>query len=258
MSDVLIASSHADSLAVDAVVQHHAELTGALTARTRTLLAAAGRRDASGVHHATVDLVGWLERELVPHALAEEHALYPAARALTEGRLLVEGLLQEHRELVELAGEVAAASDALGAAAGARALLALFESHVTKENDQVLPLLAASPEVDLAGLLALMHDTLGRGEGQSHDGGHHTCGCGEDDAAEHPVLDAREIPHSIRHATIFGALESVAPGGGLVLVAPHDPLPLLDQAAQRFPGRFDTDNLERGPEAWRILFTWRR
>jgi len=66
------------------------------------------------------------------------------------------------------------------------------------------------------------------------------------------VLDARAVPHAIRHATIFGALDSLGSGGGLVLVAPHDPLPLLAQLEQRSPGVFSLDYLERGPEAWRI------
>ncbi|HEU4568674.1 MAG TPA: DUF2249 domain-containing protein [Marmoricola sp.] len=70
-----------------------------------------------------------------------------------------------------------------------------------------------------------------------------------------PELDARQVPHAIRHATIFGALDVVGPGGGLVLVAPHDPLPLLAQVEQRYSGAFDVSYLERGPEAWRLLLT---
>jgi uncharacterized protein (DUF2249 family) len=81
-----------------------------------------------------------------------------------------------------------------------------------------------------------------------------TCGCGETDPAGLPELDARAIPHAIRHAAIFGALDSVAPGSGLVLVAPHDPLGLLDQLQDRAPGAFDVAYVERGPEAWRLSF----
>jgi uncharacterized protein (DUF2249 family) len=74
------------------------------------------------------------------------------------------------------------------------------------------------------------------------------------DGPELPELDARTVPHAIRHATIFGALDAVRPGSGLVLVAPHDPLPLLQQVEQRAPGAFSVDYLERGPEAWRLRF----
>jgi uncharacterized protein (DUF2249 family) len=83
----------------------------------------------------------------------------------------------------------------------------------------------------------------------------HTCGCGEVDGPGYPELDARAIPHAIRHATIFGALDSIAGGGGLVRVAPHDPLPLLAQVAARYDGAFTAGYLERGPEAWRVVFT---
>ncbi len=81
-----------------------------------------------------------------------------------------------------------------------------------------------------------------------------TCGCGGHDDASLPVLDARVIPHAIRHATIFGALDSVGPGSGLVLLAPHDPVPLLAQVEQRWPGRFTLEYLERGPVDWRLAF----
>ncbi len=81
------------------------------------------------------------------------------------------------------------------------------------------------------------------------------CGCGhQDSAGALPELDARAIPHALRHATIFGALDSVVSGSGMVLVAPHDPLPLLALVEQRSPGLFTVDYLERGPEAWRVRF----
>ncbi|MEI2714975.1 MAG: DUF2249 domain-containing protein [Nocardioides sp.] len=82
----------------------------------------------------------------------------------------------------------------------------------------------------------------------------HTCACGESDPAGFPELDARIIPHAIRHATIFGALDSIALGHGLVLIAPHDPLPLLAQAEQRYGGAFEVSYVERGPEAWKVQF----
>ena len=44
------------------------------------------------------------------------------------------------------------------------------------------------------------------------------------------------------------------PRGGLVLIAPHDPLPLLAQIERRNPGLFTVDYLERGPATWRLQF----
>ena len=103
-----------------------------------------------------------------------------------------------------------------------------------------------------------MHELLGGSSesglaGHSHADGH-SCGCGEVDGPGYPELDARAIPHAIRHATIFGALDTVRPGGGLVLIAPHDPLPLLAQIERRTPGLFAVDYLERGPQDWRLQF----
>lgn len=77
-----------------------------------------------------------------------------------------------------------------------------------------------------------------------------TCACGDDHGE--PELDARAIPHAIRHATIFGALSAVPSGSAMVLVAPHDPLPLLAQIADREAGAIEVSYLEHGPEAWRL------
>jgi uncharacterized protein (DUF2249 family) len=77
------------------------------------------------------------------------------------------------------------------------------------------------------------------------------------DGPGYPELDARAIPHAIRHATIFGALDTVGSGGGLVLIAPHDPLPLLGQVEERYAGAFAVEYLARGPEAWRVTFSRR-
>ncbi|GAA4624935.1 DUF2249 domain-containing protein [Cellulomonas oligotrophica] len=81
-----------------------------------------------------------------------------------------------------------------------------------------------------------------------------TCGCGGHDEAD-PVLDVRTIPHAIRHAAVFGAFDAIAPGGSLVIVAPHAPLPLLAQLAERAP--VDVEHLVEGPEAWHVRVTRR-
>ncbi|QNN51439.1 DUF2249 domain-containing protein [Nocardioides mesophilus] len=269
MNDVVIASTEADAAAAAAVEQHHAQMAGALALRVETLVDAAARADEVNARAALADLTGWCEHELVPHALAEEQAMYPAARAKPEGRLLVDGMLAEHVVITGLVRDLTGAADPVRAAATARALQVIFDSHLAKENELVLPLLAAAPDVSVADLLGGMHELLGGHEhghehgaeqaqaGEPAGGCGGACGCGEVDGPGYPELDARGVPHAIRHATIFGALEAVAPGGGLVLVAPHDPVPLLAQVEQRSPGRFAVEYLERGPEAWRIAFVRR-
>jgi uncharacterized protein (DUF2249 family) len=251
---------------VEAVEAHHAQLAGALSLKVESLSAAARARREPEVREARDDLVAWCNAELVPHAVAEEGTLYRAAAERVEGRLLVDAMLAEHQVIIGLVNQLARSTDPVSAAETARALRVLFESHLAKENEQVLPLLAADPQVSLADLLSGMHELLGgaeHAEHAEHEGeptqpsqeggcGGHQCACGEVDGPGLPELDARMIPHPIRHATVFGALDSVAPGSGLVLVASHDPLPLLGQLESREPGAFRVEYLERGPETWRL------
>jgi uncharacterized protein (DUF2249 family)/iron-sulfur cluster repair protein YtfE (RIC family) len=262
MSTIVVAHSAADAQAVEAVKSHHAQLAGALAVQVEALLEAAARGDLPAAGAASGSLVGWCDAELIPHALAEEQAMYPPAHDDARARLLVDAMLGEHQDLIAVVEAIRQATSPVRAAASAQALKSLFDSHLVKENEQILPLLAESGEVSLAVILAGMHELLGGqeqvegGAGAEAGGGRGgECGCGHQDlAGVLPELDARAVPHAIRHATIFGALDSVAAGGGMVLVAPHDPLPLLAQLEQRSPGLFSVDYLERGPEAWRVRF----
>jgi uncharacterized protein (DUF2249 family) len=80
------------------------------------------------------------------------------------------------------------------------------------------------------------------------------CGCGGTDE-QFPELDVRTIPHAIRHATVLGAFDAIPTGGSLVLVAPHDPQPLLRQLSERAGRQIAVTYLERGPQAWRLQLT---
>jgi uncharacterized protein (DUF2249 family) len=258
MSVVTIASSPEEAAAAERVEQHHAEMAGRLDLLTARLVAAAG---ATGADEARDELLRWLREELVPHATAEEETLYPAAAQLTESRLLVEAMLAEHALIHRLVAELESADGPVAAAATARALETVFDSHLSKENDQLLPTLVASSRFSVAGMLEGMHELLGGHEdadattAPAHAAGGHQCACGGHDEAGLPELDARTIPHAIRHATIFGALDGLRPGGALVLTADHDPVPLRTQLEQRAPGAYDVAYLEQGPEVWRLQLT---
>ncbi len=80
----------------------------------------------------------------------------------------------------------------------------------------------------------------------------HSCGCGGHDEAE-PALDVRTIPHAIRHGVVFGAFDAIPAGGALILVAPHEPRPLLAQLAER--GLAGVETLVAGPDEWRLRLT---
>lgn len=47
-------------------------------------------------------------------------------------------------------------------------------------------------------------------------------------------FDARGIAKRFRHAAIFGALDALRAGETMRFVNDHDPLPLLEQLAQRY------------------------
>jgi uncharacterized protein (DUF2249 family) len=259
MNDVVIASNEADARAAEAVEHHHAEMVGALTLAVEGLTAAARSGQPAAAEERRLDLVRWCREELLPHALAEETTMYAAAARMPGARLLIEAMLAEHRAIMALVAELAATSEPVAASGLGRAVRAVFEVHLAKENDRVLPLLVAAPEVSVTELLGGMHELLGgetrRAEPDAPAAGHeagHECTCGEVDGPELPELDARVIPHAIRHATVFGALDGVGGGQGLVLRVSHDPLPLLGQLEQRAPGAFDVDYLDRGPDIWRL------
>ncbi|WP_416985440.1 DUF2249 domain-containing protein [Streptomyces sp. T028] len=261
MSTLTIASDPQDAAAAEAAEAHHTQLAGELAGRVAMLIAAADR-DPAAAGAVRAGLVDFCDRDLLPHAAAEEETLYPVAHDLPAARLLIDGMLAEHRRLAALVEALRTAGSAVQAATEGRALQVLFEEHLEKENTLILPLLAGAPDISLAGLLDGMHDILGHGHGhegqtavESGGGCGGTCGCGGSDETDVPELDVRDVPHSLRHATVFGAIAAVPSGRAMILVAPHDPLPLLGQIEDRHPGAFAVEYLQRGPEAWRLLLT---
>jgi len=252
---VPVASSAADAQAVDAVRNHHSEIAGRIAILTESLIdAVAAGADVEAARRSTVD---YLTGTLLPHAIAEEHTLYAAAGRRDDARLLVESMIAGHHVIADLVDRITTESSPVRLAAAAYALRVVFDAHLVDENERILTLVAADPDVSLAGILDGMHELLGghdeghaESEADPHAGGH-ACVCGEKDDPV-PTLDVREIPHAIRHATVFGAFDAVPQGGSLILVAPHDPIPLLHQLFDRSGGHLSVDYEERGPQAWRL------
>ena len=144
-----------DAGALEAMLSHHAGLADGVARRVGAVRAAAeghARHEA-----AAAELVSYLAEEVLPHAEAEEGTFYQAAAVRADLAATVAGMLDEHRQLVSLAEQLATAADTPGALRHAEAIGSLFARHVTKENELLLPPLAADEEVDLAGLLAEMH-----------------------------------------------------------------------------------------------------
>lgn len=69
-----------------------------------------------------------------------------------------------------------------------------------------------------------------------------------------PAIDAGAIPHALRHGAVHGALNTLQPGESMILIAPHNPLPLLEEIDAR-PEEFERSYTKQGPEDWHIKFT---
>lgn len=256
-NDVVVATSAADSAAVDDIRSRYAELLGRQAALGAAVFAAVGTAGPvfDDAHRA---VQAFIEQGVRPQLRAAVELIYPASAGVERSRLLVEGLLGETQLIEQAVARIFRDTDRVQIAAHVEALRVLLEALLGKVADLLLPALAEASGVslaDLAAQLPALPSDSGQPAAQGHGhGGHGGCGCGEEDE-EMPELDVREIPHAIRHATVFGAFDAVPVGGSMLLVAPHDPIPLLHQLAERSGGRLAVGYEERGPEAWRLRLT---
>jgi len=151
-------TSATDQQAADAIRAHHAEMAEELGRRVEDLLASVRR----GEWHAEAQkqVLDYLENDLLPHATAEESTIYRAGDSgLTA--LLVRAMSEEHRILVARVAAFRAATDAVTVAASAAAIQALFEAHLWKEDELLVPTLVAGASVDIASLLTDIHELVG-------------------------------------------------------------------------------------------------
>ena len=258
-------SSSRNATVIAAITGHHAQLSEQLHGLTEAVLAAA----PSGHYEpARKQLLGWYTTELLPHALAEERALYRPAQELPDARLLVQGMLAEHRELEKAIMRISNADSPVAVVAAAAAAHAVFTIHLSKENDLLLPALDAAG-VDLAEVLEGMHELLGHAAAEAPAAagcGCGGCGCGDAAAADeellqvgtapsHEVLDVRALPHGARHEIIFAKLDALAITESLVIHNDHDPKPLKYQTEALWPECFQWTYLESGPTLWRVSIT---
>lgn len=153
------------------VREHHAAMVADLDRLTATL------RDApeSEQEAARATLEEWFGTVLVPHADEEEATTYRAANELVGGRLLIAAMVREHLLIKRLVALFRESEPAVGAAYG-RAVFEAFRSHQAKENDVILPLLVAAPQVSLATVMGGAH---------GHQVGEHGHAVDEHGHAEH-------------------------------------------------------------------------
>lgn len=65
-------------------------------------------------------------------------------------------------------------------------------------------------------------------------------------------LDVRIIAPREKHPTIHARLNALAPGEMLSIVNDHDPRPLRFELEADYPGQYEWEYVERGPETWRV------
>lgn len=250
---------------VQAIRDHHRKLGRTMEDHALTIGRAVDQLSSPSTRQAT--MVAFCREEVLPHALAEEKTLYATGEKLDGASLLVRAMTGEHTELRELVDALERARTPGEIAGSAAALNAMFQSHLVKENDVLLPALVDAG-VDLAALLDGMHEILGE-SGHAHGTDHaeeeaqgHSCacGCGHGDAAGADTsaevvdgeLDVRRLAHGQRHEQIFATFRALRPKEAFVLVNDHDPKPLYYQFAALYPGEFDWGYVESGPEVWRV------
>ncbi|MEV4104938.1 DUF2249 domain-containing protein [Nonomuraea sp. NPDC049649] len=225
-----------------AIRAHHDQLSRTVSDHALTISRSIDRLTSPAVRRDV--LVDFCRQEVLPHAMAEEETVYRVAADLPRTRLLAQAMHDEHVTLRELAADLAAAGTPAEIAAAATALNAIFQSHLEKENEVLLPALA-SAGVDLAALLKGMHEVLGREPGEEERKQ-------EPEPGESPELDVRRLIPAQRHEQIFKAFAELTAAAAFVLVNDHDPKPLYYQFAAEHPGEFTWDYLESGPEVWRV------
>jgi hypothetical protein len=152
----------AENAAVEAMARHHTELVARVQATSAELARAIDIGDEDTAYNACGVLLEWGEREMLPHAEAEEVQLYRPAGAREEARLLVEALMIDHKSLAALLDELRGA-EGIEAATVASSLSRVFALHIEKENRVLLPFIARTPDLSLSaaveGLVELVGDT---------------------------------------------------------------------------------------------------
>lgn len=160
-----------EAQALQAVEAHHADMLRHLNGLVGLLTEAVEARDPHAGEETQAALLDWCDKELVPHALAEEGPLYGGPHGMPEARLLVDGMLAEHQVIVGLVDELRTA-DGVAAAVAAGAIQRIFALHLDKENRLLMPFVLESPGLSLARAVEGLHELVGEGAAHQHGPSH--------------------------------------------------------------------------------------
>lgn len=165
------------SMLIQALRQEHKELLPHIE-KLRAVADMVGDAPIDAVRQGVEDVYAFLVHHLIPHAEAEERALYPAVARLMGAPEAIKTMSRDHIEVGHLTEELRGLRPALAAktldAAQANALRrvlyglhALVKVHFAKEEEIYLPILEARlTEQDARALLNEM-------DGAAHAASHH-------------------------------------------------------------------------------------
>lgn len=233
-----ISTTHtSDDQAYDTILAHHRMLVDGVARRVETLVkTAVVDGDFQPV---AAELIAYLASDILPHASAEERTLYQAAENVTGLDGTVSEMIEEHRLLTDYIEKLTHTSSEEASVTYASDINSLFSMHVDKENDELLPILRDSKEVDLADLLHQMHHLIETADTNS-------------EVQHNRELDVRNLVPAKRHEAIFAEYHALSPGESFILINDHDPKPLYYQFEAEHAGNYTWDYLESGPRVWRV------
>ena len=219
---------------------HHRALANQLSGYVAQLVERTAEADAQG-------FAAFLKNELLPHAEGEEAALYPQIDEIVRAYGKPTATMSvDHEYISSYIKQIQLLASALeqqapGTQTEMRSRLArlglelqaIFEMHLAKEERIYLPLF----EQHLS--LQAQQQVLDA----MHEGG---------PAHKQASIDVRAIVPAQRHPLIFQTFEALAPGEAFELVNDHNPKPLYYQFAAERSGEFTWDDIEQGPQVWRV------
>ncbi|MEO8223069.1 MAG: DUF2249 domain-containing protein [Specibacter sp.] len=252
MNNLVLASSSTEAASLEAARTRLAESAGTLGTLCNNLAVAAANSSGGELIEADQGaLVDFAEQELIPLAGALAGA-FPDAAASTETHLLAAVAAGHNERIVAATNALEVQESPIQVAQASSRLLEAATAFISQATALVLPALAQNPTVSLADVLPKRSTAQAGATGQSQAPASGGCACGGHDEPGLSELDTRVIPHAIRHATVFGALDGLTTGQGILLIANHNPMPLLAQLDQRSPGKFAVAYVEDGPELWKL------
>jgi len=229
--------------AVEAIRKHHRKILETLQDYRQTLRQ---RPEPTSLQA----LLNFLKTELLPHAVGEERALYPAVEGLlkawgqaTATMIVDHEFIRRYIQAIEGLAEKLRTTPTVALWSEVEAQLlqldAILRLHLEKEERVYLPLVTQHLSASVQqSILERMHEV----------------GPADVEGLE-DVLDVRYLPPPERHPRIFETFDRLEAGASFVLVNDHDPKPLYYEFLHERTGQFAWEYLESGPQVWRVRIT---